>query len=46
MKEYKAFRKVFGKVFIRVFERDAGVFNLELENGFNLLQEDGSLIKI
>jgi hypothetical protein len=46
MKQIKVFRTVFSKVFTKVFERDLGEFNLETEDGFNLLQEDGSLIRI
>jgi len=46
MKQIKVFRTVFNKVFIKVFERDLGEFNLETEDGFNLLQENGFLIRI
>jgi hypothetical protein len=45
MKQIKVFRTVFNKVFIKVFERDLGEFNLETEDGFNLLQENGFLIR-
>jgi hypothetical protein len=45
MKQIKIFRTVFNKVFIKVFERDLGEFNLETEDGFNLLQENGFLIR-
>ena len=40
------FRTVFSKIMIKVVDRDAAVFNLETQDGFNLLQEDGSFIKI
>ena len=42
----KVFRKVFDKVFRKVFDTDLDVDNLLLENGFNLLQEDGNLITL
>jgi hypothetical protein len=46
MRQIKVFRTVFNNVFIKVFERDLGEFNLETEDGFNLLQENGFLIRI
>ena len=38
------FRSVFRKVFVNIFNRDVDQGILETEDGFNLLQEDGSLI--
>jgi hypothetical protein len=46
MRQIKVFRTVFNNVFIKVFERDLGESNLETEDGFNLLQENGFLIRI
>ena len=40
----KVFHKVFEQVFVRVFEADRAFHNLETEDGFNLLQENGDLI--
>lgn len=40
----KIFRGVFSKVFRKVFNEDAQQENLETEDGFNLLQENGDLI--
>jgi len=40
----KIFRKVFSKVFRKVFDEDAQQSNLETEDGYNLLQENGELI--
>ena len=46
MKKFRIFRPVFDKVLWRVFDRDRGECNLLVEDGFALLQEDGSLIKL
>lgn len=40
----KVLQPVFTQVFKRVFESDDAVSNLETEDGFNLLQENGDLI--
>jgi hypothetical protein len=40
----KVFEPVFSQVIKNVYEADETYFNLELENGFNLLQESGDLI--
>jgi len=40
----KVLHKVFEQVFVRVFEADRTFHNLETEDGFNLLQENGDLI--
>lgn len=42
----KVLQPVFRFVFIRVFEADPTYYNLEMEDGFNLLQEDGNLINL
>lgn len=39
-------KPVFEQVFKRVFESDDSVDNLETEDGFNLLQENGDLINL
>ena len=46
MQKLTVFQMIFRKVFFRVIEHDAGVYNLETEDGFNLLQEDSSLINL
>lgn len=40
----KILQPVFEQVFKTVYEADQTYFNLETEDGFNLLQEDGNLI--
>ena len=40
----KILQPVFEQVFKTVYETDQTYFNLETEDGFNLLQEDGNLI--
>jgi hypothetical protein len=40
----KILQPVFSQVIKNVYEADQTYFNLELENGFNLLQESGDLI--
>ena len=40
----KVLQPVFEQVFKRPFEADQTFYNLETEDGFNLLQEDGGLI--
>ena len=44
--KFLIFRKVFDKVFRQVMDTDLGVSNLLLEDGYALLQEDGSLIQL
>jgi peptidoglycan biosynthesis protein MviN/MurJ (putative lipid II flippase) len=38
--------KAFNKIFSPVFDKDPSANNLETENGFNLLQENGDFILI
>lgn len=40
----KVLQPVFGFVLKEVFDADQTFYNLEMEDGFNLLQEDGNLI--
>tara|TARA_S200002703_G_C3800562_1_gene247386 strand:+ start:4087 stop:4218 length:132 start_codon:yes stop_codon:yes gene_type:complete len=40
----KILRPIFGKIFFQVFNTDLKEDNLETEDGFNLLQENGDLI--
>lgn len=40
----KVFQPVFSQVIQNVYEADQTFDNLETEDGFNLLQENGSLI--
>ena len=40
----KVLQPVFEQVFKNVYEADQTFYNLETEDGFNLLQEDGNLI--
>jgi hypothetical protein len=42
----KILQPVFKQVIERVMETDDSVNNLEMENGFNLLQENGDLINL
>jgi len=42
----KILQPVFKQVIKRVMETDDSVNNLEMENGFNLLQENGDLINL
>lgn len=38
--------KTFNKIFRPIFYRDSSVNNLETEDGFNLLQENGDFILV
>lgn len=40
----KILKPIFSKIFFQVFNTDLKEDNLETENGFNLLQENGDLI--
>jgi hypothetical protein len=42
----KILQPVFKQVIKRVMETDDSVNNLEMEDGFNLLQENGDLINL
>jgi len=42
----KILQPVFKQVIERVMETDDSVNNLEMEDGFNLLQENGDLINL
>jgi hypothetical protein len=42
----KVLQPVLEQVFRFVFEADQTYYNLETEDGFNLLQENGNLIKL
>lgn len=44
MNSISIFNPIFRKIFRKVFNTDPHFDNLETEDGFNLLQEDGSLI--
>lgn len=44
MNSKKIFDPVFRKIFRKVFDGDQQYYNLETEDGYNLLQEDGSFI--
>jgi len=44
MNSIPVFSTIFGKVFRKIFDADVQFGNLETEDGFNLLQEDGGLI--
>jgi hypothetical protein len=44
MNSIRILHPIFHKVFRKVFNADIHFGNLETEDGFNLLQEDGNLI--
>jgi hypothetical protein len=44
MRKFLILRPIFRKVMIGIFSSDLAVNNLLMEDGYNLLQEDGSLI--
>jgi hypothetical protein len=46
MNSIRILHPIFHKIFNRVFNADIHFGNLETEDGFNLLQEDGSLINL
>jgi hypothetical protein len=44
MNSIRILHPIFHKIFRKVFNADIHFGNLETEDGFNLLQEDGNLI--
>lgn len=44
MNSFPIFQPIFDNVFRNIFDADPRVGNLETEDGFNLLQENGDLI--
>lgn len=46
MNSINIFQPIFRKIFRKIFDADQHFGNLETEDGFNLLQEDGSLINL
>jgi|DEB0MinimDraft_10_1074344.scaffolds.fasta_scaffold85261_4 hypothetical protein len=46
MNSIRILHPIFHKILSSVFNADLHFGNLELEDGFNLLQEDGSLINL
>jgi hypothetical protein len=46
MNSIRIFHPIFHKIFRNIFNADINFSNLETENGFNLLQENESLINL
>lgn len=44
MNSFPIFQPIFDNIFRNIFDVDPRVGNLETEDGFNLLQENGDLI--